>query len=135
MTAAVTRVRVGPGDISVDPAYWATDDSDLMAHLEAEPLRKFEHSLTEVHGDFEDLLSHAEPYSEIVYWLGQALFRLIKANPQVGRNRYVPVRQHLLEVEFEVAQALELMLALLWEPVKKEAQEEYNRLLAADIPF
>ena len=39
------------------------------------------------------------------------------------------------EVEFEVAEAINLMLTVLWKQVNKEAQEEYNRLLAADIPF
>lgn len=113
MTAGATLVRVDPGDISVDPAYWAQDDSDLMADLDAEQVRKIEQSLTEVHGAFEALLSNAEHYSEIVYWLGQARLILLKAHPQVGRNRYVPVRQYIQEVEFEVSQALEIMLTLL----------------------
>jgi hypothetical protein len=128
-------VGVGPGDTGVDPAYWAKDHSDLMSNLEDEQLKSFEKSLSKTNGDFEELISNANQYGEIIYWLGSALFALIKTNPQVGRNRYVPVRKYIGDVEFEVSQALELIATVLWEKVKKEAQEEYDRQMDTEIPF
>ena len=128
-------VLVGPGDIGVDPAYWAKDHSDLIGQLEEEQLEKLEKSLNETHSDFEDLISNCDQYDEIVHWLGLALFRLIKLNDQVGRNRYVPARKYLGEVEFDVSQALDLMLAVLWKQVKKETWQDYDRRMAEEIPF
>lgn len=135
MVSTFTPINLGPGDIGVDPAYWAKDDSDLMAHLEDEQLKRLEKSLTKTDGDFEQLISNCDQYSEIIHWLGKALFALIKAHPQVGRNRYVPARKHISEVQFEVSEALELLLAVLWEKVKQEVTEEYNRELEREIPF
>jgi hypothetical protein len=47
----------------------------------------------------------------------------------------VPVRKHIQEVEFEVSEAINLMLAVLWAQVKKEAQGEYDRQMDAEMPF
>lgn len=128
-------VLVGPGDIGVDPAYWAKDHSDLIGQLEEEQLEKFEKSLNEPNGDFEELISNSDQYSEILHWLGLGIFRLIKLNDQVGRNRYVPARKYIGEVEFDISQALELMLAVLWKQVKKETWKDYDRRMAEEIPF
>ena len=133
--ATFKPVLVGPGDIGVDPAYWAKDHSDLMSHLEDEQLEKLEKSLSKTYGDFEDLISNCDQYSEIMHWLGLALFRLIKLNDQVGRNHYVPARKYIHEVEFDVSQALDLMLAVLWKQVKKETWQDYDRRMAEEIPF
>jgi|GEM_PF-4110596 len=133
--ATFKPVLVGPSDIGVDPAYWAKDHSDLIGQLEEEQVEKLAKSLNEPNGDFEDLISNCDQYSEIMHWLGLALFRLIKLNDQVGRNHYVPARKYIGEVEFDVSQALNLMLAVLWKKVKEETGKEYDRQMAEEIPF
>ena len=133
---AFKPVLVGPGDVGlVDPVYWAKDHSEFLDNLENEQLRKFEKSLNETHGDFEELISNCDQFGEIVHWLGIAIFRLIKLNDQVGRNHYVPVRKYIGEVEFDVSQTLELALGVLWKKVKQEVEEEYDRRMAEEIPF